>query len=959
MLHKEAALVSAVRPSVLRDLANTTSGVIIVLPDDAETFAPVPVLTEPTEAVTLLATRFCRPPLDGKLPDAVDTASHGRIDQDILALRADDQRALDFLDAWTACLIRSPHVGRNRLDQTTFPWLDSLANLPGVRSVCEPTAPISIRNADEPERNVAPSLVRWPGFDPRIPWILSAETGALPRVRPTTHPALAALAEARSVALLPHRAGESASSDERALDELSGAFSHLPNGLVLTDAIRDAYAAGLQQFEAGNTPEPPNPFADDSNDDFLTWLTSADVDAGPSRYVAAFRRCHPELDDVLHSNDELTAWFNDGGVATGVPRELRPLSPTDRSAGSSDETSGPPAIEISGYLGAAFGMGAAARALVTACDASGIATYTRIDRRTAHYQDVAVDDKAAAESPTAYTVLVLVRNADALLADPSDAVAARNAGRKVVGLWFWEVETFPDRLRPAFVLLDEIWVATEFVANSLRAHTDCPPVHVFPFPLPIPLEHDVAAGGAELFSLAQGVDEDRFVVSFSFDFDSIADRKNPWAAVSAYRSAFPDVVGSDGLTAATLPDGRRPFLILKAIGGERHPLDRDRLEHAIGKRTDVMVIDGHLDPDLQRGLFARTNVYLSLHRGEGLGLTVAEAMAAGAPVVVTDYAGTTSFCTADNAFLVPHTLVDIPLSTPVYAGCGQWAEPDVATAATYLRTIANADEPAATIRSNATRMLRERRVFTDASGPAFIAERVRALLATWVTSATDPSSLASTIPNRVMKIPPTAGSAITQPAPMGRKSAAGRIFHQPANRIDDPSSEFPVPTLEPLPATSSADATGEPTPLPAGLGPVVLPGASVGPPTHAGGVLGAVGDRVRHTVEPMIAAQAAFEQARVVALVDAVQQTRQAVLDLEANARAERQTLTNVIGGVQSHVNNVQAGHDALYATVTELSTSARKAALHDNDLQQAVERIDARLDEITRQLNAMLRRLG
>ena len=77
-------------------------------------------------------------------------------------------------------------------------------------------------------------------------------------------------------------------------------------------------------------------------------------------------------------------------------------------------------------------------------------------------------------------------------------------------------------------------------------------------------------------------------------------------------------------------------------------------------------------------------------------------------------------------------------------------------------------------------------------------------------------------------------------------------------------------------------------------------------------------DRVRSTVEPMIAAQAAFEQARVVALVDAVQQTRQAVLDIEAHASAERESLTAAIVGVGNHVSNLQGNHDALYEAVSD-----------------------------------------
>ena len=906
MLHTDASLMQAVRPTVLQRIVSEATGTLLFLPDDAETFARLTGLIQPIAAVTLCNTRFGPPPLDGKLPDAVDTAALGRIDQDLFSLRADNQRTFDFLDAWAACLFRSPHVDSDRLAATSFPWLDSLADLPGVECLTDAAFPLSVRNADESTRDTATAaLIRWPGFKADTPWLLSAETGELPRVRTTTHPALARLARERAAVLTPLFVSE---------DEPLQAFIQLPNGLPVTKVIRHAYGAGLRRFESGNADEPPNPFAGDATEAFITWLISPEDgtdSGGAAPFIGSFRLLHPELSDSLVSDDDVVAWLNDRGPATGVPRELRPPRPSSTphpSPPAPAPLSLRPAVEVSGYVDAAFGMGAAARAVVAACRASAIPTSVHVDIRTAHHQDASTDERvwpASFEGPT--PVLVLVRNADALLANPTDAIAARKAGRKVVGVWFWEVATFPDRLRPAFALLDEIWVATEFVATSLRAHSDAPPIHRFSFPLPPPVEVGKSESLAQAFARDHHIDDDRFVVAFSFDYDSVADRKNPWGAVAAYKLAFP-------VADEALADGQRPLLVLKAIGSDRHPIDHDRLVFSIDGRSDVLLIENHLNADGQAGLFARADAYISLHRGEGLGLTVAEAMAAGTPVVVTDYSGTTSFCDPDTAWLVPFELIDIPASTPVYAGCGQWAEPDIRVAATYLRFIATSAEPARTMTTNATEQLRTRMTETQASAPAFITTRVLSLIGA----------------------------------------------QHPA--IDEPTQETAVPTLEPVPPSLTETSPTETSPteyvVPLGLGPVILPGVGPSERHPAGGMLGPVTGRVRATVEPMIAAQAAFEQARIVALVEAVQQTRQSVLDLETNARAERQTLTEVIGDVQSHVSNVQRNHDALYATVTELSTATREVAMGQVDLHDAVTRIDARLDDITRQLNAILARL-
>ena len=124
----------------------------------------------------------------------------------------------------------------------------------------------------EAERQVLPALVRWPSFDPSTPWILSDETGTLPRVRPSNNPILAQLAEQRAAAL------------SEATSIGVAAFHRLPDGTEVTAVIRRAYADGVRRFAAGNAAEPPNPFAGDSTESFLSWLADDD---GPDRILHA------------------------------------------------------------------------------------------------------------------------------------------------------------------------------------------------------------------------------------------------------------------------------------------------------------------------------------------------------------------------------------------------------------------------------------------------------------------------------------------------------------------------------------------------------------------------------------------------------------------------------------------------------------------------------------------------
>ncbi len=883
MLHAAPELVAAVRPTVVRSLAAARSGVVVVLPDDAEVFGRMDPLLVPFgegAAVVVLRNRFAPPPPDGHLPDAIDFARRGRLDQELFAVKAGEMRAEDFMREWESCVVRSPHIPISRLDPLTYPWLDSLAERSGVASITDATMPLSVRNADEPLRVVPPTVVRWPAFDPRTPWILSGETGTLPRVRPSNDHRLGSLARARAAAL--------AQSPD---DGRVGGFGHLATGMPIDAVIRRAYANALLRFESGNADEPPNPFADDDTAAFVAWLATNQGD-GPSPFAEAFREVHPELDDALPTAQDVSAWLADRGATAGIAPQFRgSRTPPPQAA-----TELGPGLEISGYLGARFGMGQAARTLVRAASDAGVPIEVTVDPRTAYHREHDVIDMAQATSPAATpSTYVVVRNADALLADPSDVVRARAAGRRVVGYWFWEVATFPDRLLPALGLVDEIWVATEFVADAIGSAPGSPVVRLMPYPLPENVDEAECERLRIAFARAHTISDDRLVVSFSFDYDSVADRKNPWGAVNAFRSAFPE-------PGMALEDGRVPLLVLKAIGAERHPVDHDRLLHTIGDRTDVMLIEHHLDDDLQLGLFARSDVYLSLHRGEGLGLTIAEAMSVGCPIICTGYGGNMSFCTADSVFVVPHTMTEVPADTPVYAGCGQWAEPSVEDAAAVLRTVADQRAVALSKAHAASQRLADLHRSSSQAIAAFLVERA---------------------------------------APAG----------PPCQPEDNPMPETP----DAVEATASDN--GRPTGHP-GLGPVVLPGAAPGEGVVGSGVLRALTDRVRSTVEPMIAAQAAFEQSRIVALVDAVQQTRQAVLDIEANARAERQTLTDAIGGVETHTSNLQANHDSLYASVTELSTQVRTLSDSHLDLHAAFARIDGRLDALTADLRSVLGQL-
>jgi glycosyltransferase involved in cell wall biosynthesis len=182
-------------------------------------------------------------------------------------------------------------------------------------------------------------------------------------------------------------------------------------------------------------------------------------------------------------------------------------------------------------------------------------------------------------------------------------------------------------------------------------------------------------------------------VLFAFDFLSFAERKNPLAAVRAFRAAF-----------GTLSAADRPALIIKSQNAA-HVGGNQALYDAIAPDEDVTLFDRTLDRPDTLALVAGAACLLSLHRGEGLGLLVAEAMAYGVPVVATDYGGSTDLLTPETGFPVDYRLIPVPRDAYPFWEEQVWADPDIDHAAWSLREVFERPEEAARRVGNAGQRL--------------------------------------------------------------------------------------------------------------------------------------------------------------------------------------------------------------------------------------------------------------
>jgi glycosyltransferase involved in cell wall biosynthesis len=319
-------------------------------------------------------------------------------------------------------------------------------------------------------------------------------------------------------------------------------------------------------------------------------------------------------------------------------------------------------VNIYGYVFAESGTGEHTRLLVSAIhdtgvDYSVIPFTTILSRQESGFEDFG-------SGKPEFDINIIGVNADQMDVFVEHFGRSALEGRYNIALWAWEIEDFPDWMAERALYLDEIWANSSFSANAIAKKVDIP---VYPFPLPIRTPNPPARSRHDL-GLPEG-----FLYMFCFDLDSIFERKNPVAVVDAFKLAFPSPVGT--------------FLLIKSINGDRHPEQVESLKNAIGGRTDILYWDGYLAPEDQEALFAACDAYVSLHRAEGFGLTLAEAMALGRPVIATGYSGNLDFMNEGNSFLVSTRSVKIGAGNDPYPPDAIWAEPDVEYAAGLMQIV--------------------------------------------------------------------------------------------------------------------------------------------------------------------------------------------------------------------------------------------------------------------------------
>ncbi|MDO8834376.1 MAG: glycosyltransferase family 4 protein, partial [Vicinamibacterales bacterium] len=319
----------------------------------------------------------------------------------------------------------------------------------------------------------------------------------------------------------------------------------------------------------------------------------------------------------------------------------------------------PVGVNVAGYLAAESGLGEAARSSVRVLQHTGIPVVLNNVPGAQRTGDTTFTEFVR-ENPHPFNLVHL--NADNM---PAFAVQQKKIyfrDKYTIGFWFWELSRFRKDWQGAFRVVDEVWVATRFARDAIQPAS---PVPVVRMPLPVTVAAPSTRGRAHF-----GIPDDRFAFLFTFDVSSQTERKNPMGVIRAFQRS--------GL-------GRgRAVLVLKFTNGH---FDREavrRLREA-SEGVDVLLLDGYMDRADLSALVRACDCYVSLHRAEGFGLTMAEAMALERPVIATAYSGNMDFMAPDTACLIDYRLVPLTWDYGPYLRGFEWADPDIDQAAAAMR----------------------------------------------------------------------------------------------------------------------------------------------------------------------------------------------------------------------------------------------------------------------------------
>lgn len=325
-------------------------------------------------------------------------------------------------------------------------------------------------------------------------------------------------------------------------------------------------------------------------------------------------------------------------------------------------------LVVAGLFRTASGIGESARRCADALEARGL-NVRRCDLSDAFKQvDLPPDSRLEPFPNDAAGTLIIHLNAPETV---RGLFSLRYCGKKnwrIIGYWVWEFEVLPKSWSVAAKHLNEIWTPSAFSAEAIRKRVNIP-VNVTPhFVEPPKLSSENR--------FRKDFPEGAIVTLVMGDSRSSHDRKNLLGSIKTFLHGV----------------GENPncWLLVKTRNFETQATFNRALADLIKEHPRIRILDQSLPEEEKWLLLDACDIFLSLHRSEGFGLVIAEAMALGKAVVATAWSGNMEFMTPESSCLVPYALISTIDQAGIYENTGEqhrWADPDLEYATNALRKL--------------------------------------------------------------------------------------------------------------------------------------------------------------------------------------------------------------------------------------------------------------------------------
>ncbi|UJP04906.1 MAG: glycosyltransferase [Nitrosomonas sp.] len=415
------------------------------------------------------------------------------------------------------------------------------------------------------------------------------------------------------------------------------------------------------------------------DDALRAYLNEADDQTGLKRLLALVYAARPDVQAAYPLSQGLKpieAWFNRHGIAE---HDLLPFiqKPERQFPNPGQRQFG---VNLIGYVYGQLGIGEDLRMAARALRAAKI-PFTLINfppGKDIPQNDYSMHEYVAEEAP--YTCNIFCMTAlehGRYYAERGNTLIA---GRYNIGYWPWELAQWPEDWKDLTRLVDEVWVSTQHTYDALAPVSTVP---VFIMPMAVELGPIAAFDSRAQARQHFGLPKSAKLFCFSFDLNSSIHRKNPQACVDAFIRAFP----------ATEWNKNPIGLVIKAHKPSRRHAAWEKLKQAAADDQRIHIIENTLSRSDLLALYQSCDCYISLHRAEGFGRGLAEALQLGLHVITTGYSGNIDFCKPPYASLVRYRPIKIRKGQYPYGKGQVWADADIDHAAELMRNFALEKRP--------------------------------------------------------------------------------------------------------------------------------------------------------------------------------------------------------------------------------------------------------------------------